>query len=126
MNRWLLSALSGLILMACDSASPFHIPRMQWEGTEFALQLRPPVPRRGMNEFLIIGTREGRKPLGNAIVSLRVSESRPWRQAIQDGRTGVYRRALALDDPSTQSLQVRIQWEGKTGEISFPLHGRKE
>jgi len=63
-----------------------------------------------------------RRPVHDLIVSLRTSDDQKWRQAIQDGRTGVYRRAVRVDDPRTQVLQVKLQRRnGEEALLRFPI-----
>lgn len=119
--RVLILGLLALAVTACSNDPGIAIPSQQWKGFEISLQTRPPTPRAGMNEFLVITTGERNKPIHDLIVSLRISSDRPWRQAIQDGRTGVYRRALAVDDPESQRLAVQIKRGDEEHVLFFPL-----
>ena len=66
-------------------------------------------------------------------MSLRVDEKAEWTQAIQDGYTGVYRRAVRVNNPLTDILAVRvrkskIENEGDENEtiLYFPLSQKQE
>lgn len=111
-----------MILAACsDPGNAPVVPPQTWEGVEFSIETRPLVPIRGMNEFLILATEKPRKPATDMIVSIRMAEGEPWRQAIQDGHVGVYRRALLIGDEAKPVLQLYVKRGGKEGMLSFPL-----
>jgi len=76
-----------------------------------------------MTEFIVIASREAYKPGVGLVVDIRVGEEEKWRQAIQDGFTGVYRRAVYVADPQTQSLLVKVRRTNKDEGtlLSFPL-----
>lgn len=76
---------------------------------------------QGMNEFWLIISENERRPAHDLIVSIRAGESGPWRQMIQDGHTGVYRRAVAVQDPESQALEVQIKRGAEVGRLHFPL-----
>ena len=78
-----------------------------------------------MNEFLIIANKRHRRPAYDLIVSLRTSENEPWKQTIQDGHVGVYRRAVSVQDPLKDILQVQLKEGGDVGVLYFPLVPKK-
>lgn len=113
----------SVALLSCgtqEGASP-EVPSQMWGDTEVSVETRPVLPTVGMNEFLVIATRKPRKPAFDLMVSIRMSESDPWRQAIQDGHVGVYRRALKVADPATQAVLVRLERGEERVELRFPL-----
>lgn len=114
---------AGLLLAtlaACgDQAS--DIPPQKWRDVEVRVESRPSPPRAGMDEFLIMVNKGQGRPAYNLIISLRTSDQNQWKQAIEDGQMGVYRRAVKVETDSV--LQVRIKREGEDAEgiLYFPL-----
>ncbi len=114
------------LLSACSNEQSVILGPQQWQDLGFRVETRPSPLRVGMNEFIVIASREEYKPGVGLVVMLRVGEDKEWRQAIQDGFTGVYRRAVKVDDPATQSLAVhvrRAKSDDKNDEtvLFFPL-----
>ena len=121
--RCLFSLVSFSMLAACADEQAVVLGPQQWQDLEFRVEVRPSPPRVGMNEFIVIASREVYKPGVGLIINIRVGEQAEWRQAIQDGFTGVYRRAVRVDDPQVQSLSVQVQRsDRKDGTLlTFPL-----
>lgn len=117
---WLL-VLVGL-LAACSDENAVRLGPNEWDETSFVVETRPSTIARGMTEFIVIATRGTAGPGVGYIVSLRVSGRGEWRQAIPDGFTGVYRRALWIEDPLTDQLEVWVT-KGKEKETTmyFPF-----
>ena len=120
---FLLVVFVGL-LSACTDEQAVMLGPQQWEDLGIKVETRPSPIRVGMNEFIVIASRDEYKPGVGLVVNIRVGDNAKWRQAIQDGFTGVYRRAVRVDDPATQSLKVhlrRTEGDGET-ELVFPLN----
>lgn len=135
MKRLCYLALSilSLNLLGCGDELPVRLGPQQWNDLEFIVEARPTPIRAGMTEFIVIASREKVKPGVGIIVSLRVDEKAEWTQAIQDGYTGVYRRAVRVNNPLTDILAVRvrkskIENEGDENEtiLYFPLSQKQE
>jgi len=126
---FLIVVLAG-VLSACADERAVVLGPQQWEDLGIKVETRPSPLRVGMNEFIVIASRDEYKPGVGLIVMLRVNERDEWRQAIQDGFTGVYRRAVRVDDPQTQSLSVHIsRSKGKAEDettLLFPLNQRPD
>jgi hypothetical protein len=125
-NLFLFAMFAGL-LAACADEQAVILGPQQWQDLSFRVEVRPSPIRVGMNEFIVIASREEYKPGVGLVVMLRVGENEKWRQAIQDGFTGVYRRAVRVADPATQSLSVhvrRAKSDKKDDEavLRFPLN----
>jgi hypothetical protein len=122
--RCLLALVSFAMLFACADEQAVVLGPQQWQDLEFRVEVRPSPPRVGMNEFIVIASREVYKPGVGLIINIRVGEQAEWRQAIQDGFTGVYRRAVRVDDPQEQSLSVQVQRSDKKDGtlLTFPLN----
>ncbi len=126
---WL--AVLSFMLMACGAPEesvtagvrPGAPPQM-WGDVEVIVETRPEIATVGMNEFLVMVTRKPRKPMFDMLVSIRMSESDPWRQSIQDGHVGVYRRSLQVTDPTTQAVLVRLERGDDKVELRFPLRAK--
>ena len=99
-------------------------PPQMWGDVEVTVETRPDIASVGMNEFLVMVTRKPRKPMFDMVVSIRMSESDPWRQSIQDGHVGVYRRSLEVADPATQAVLVRLVHGDGQVELRFPLRAK--
>ncbi len=123
-SRYFWFATLGLALTACANQDAPVIPPQMWGDVQIRVEPRPDIPIVGMNEFLVTATRKPSRPVFDLIVSVRMSESDVWQQAIQDGHVGVYRRALLVSDPVTQAVFVRVEQGDKKGELRFPLQGR--
>lgn len=119
-SRLAVSLPPVLAMVGCGEA-PELLPAQSWAGIEIQVETRPPLVESGMNEFLIIATRERRKPAHDLVVSLRVDDDGRWQQAIQDGHVGVYRRALPVRDPARATLHVRLQQGSQEGQLRFEL-----
>ena len=79
----------------------------------FFVETRPSPVRAGMNEFIVIASRDVYKPGVGLIVTIRVDENTEPRQAIQDGFTGVYRRAVMVMNPQVDVLTVHVRRDKK-------------
>jgi hypothetical protein len=122
--QYFIAAVLVAGLFGCSDKGAIVLGPQQWEDLELRVEARPSPIRVGMNEFIVIASREVYKPGVGLIVKIRASEQAEWRQAIQDGFTGVYRRAVQVDDPQTQSLSVYVRRTDKDDEtvLSFPLN----
>lgn len=121
LRRCGLVMLVAMGMAACDGGNDAaYLPPQQWGNVGIAVQTRPVPPRVGMNEFLVIGTESGGKPAWNMVVLLRTDADESWRQAIQDGESGVYRKALPLA-PGQQALQVMLRRGGEETVLEFPV-----
>ena len=120
-----LSVMLGSCGGAPESATPNpNTPPQMWGDVEVIVETRPEIATVGMNEFLVMVTRKPRKPMFDMLVSIRMTESDPWRQAIQDGHVGVYRRSLQVTDPATQGVLVRLEHGDNKVELRFPLRAK--
>ncbi len=121
-----LAFLSAVLLASgCsrnDVPGEARIEPQYWGDIQVRLETRPEPLRPGMNEFLVIATRKRGLPAYNLVVSLRLGESSPWRQAIEDGESGVYRRALAVQPTdSVLDVRLRVSREQTSTILHFPL-----
>ena len=129
-----LFSFVAVLLTGCADETAVSLGPQEWQNLQFVVETRPTPVRAGMNEFIVIASREVYKPGVGLIVSLRVDEEREWRQAIQDGFTGVYRRAVLVNDPQNDVLAVHVQRTGKAKDANnkkeetilyFPLNQKR-
>jgi hypothetical protein len=118
--KFIMAALLGLALAGCGSDDADSLGQQRLGDVIIEVQCRPTPIALGMNEFLVLATDVNGAPAHDMLVDLRMKDGAEWQQAIQDGFSGVYRKALevkSLDDP----LQVRIKRDKVVTELRFPL-----
>lgn len=115
-------AILGLLVAACSGGARYQIPTQQWGDMVIEVQVRPEPPQAGMTEFLVVATEKRGRPVHDLIVTLRTKPTDPWQQAIQDGHSGVYRRALNLA-AGKRSVAVHLTRKSNSQEteLQFPL-----
>ena len=121
-NRYGIGLLLGfvLLLQGCsDDGAPRRQPQ-HWQDLEIVLESRPLQVRRGMNEFLIIATTARGLPGQDMVVSLRMTDGDEWYQTIQDGHSGVFRRAIRVRN-GQDTIQVQLRRGGEQTVLEFPL-----
>ena len=111
-----------VILSACGGDKLAEIPAQKWQGVEVRVEVRPNPPRAGMNEFLVMATGERGRPAYDLIVSIRTDDRDEWKQAIEDGQVGVYRRAAEVEPGARSVLQVQVKRNGEESILRFPLN----
>jgi len=115
-----------LFISAC-SDERMKMPAQEWNNITFEVETRPTRAVSGMNEFLVIASRNGKR-VSEIIVSIQIMGTGEWRQAIQDGHIGVFRRSLFVRNPKEHSLLVRVRdadQENKDETIlEFPLRNQ--
>jgi len=115
-----LMFLIVLILTSCGGDFP-RSPSQSWKDLSFSVESRPPEIKPGMIEFLLVADRGERKRAHDLLVSIRMGEMGAWTQSIQDGNTGVYRRAIRVTDPASDVLNVYIKYKESETVLKFPL-----
>jgi len=95
-------ALGGIALCAlpllgsCAGEDAPPLARLQWGAIDVMVETRPSPPEPGNTEVLVLLTGSHREPIHDALIDLRARPDAPWVQAIQDGHTGAYRRAVSM------------------------------
>ncbi len=122
MFRVLVFLVSGLMLLtACtDGKEHAQLEPQHWEDMVVAVEFRPVPLRPGMTEFMVIATRVDRTRADDMIVALRSDPGASWQQAIQDGKTGVYRRAVPLRE-GEQILYVELRRGLERKVLEYPV-----
>jgi hypothetical protein len=113
---------AGIALLACgcgggtqDSAT------LLWRDLQIHVESRGYGAVPEMKELLVYINKGSTLPAWNCRVEIRTSDEDPWKQAIEDGYVGVYRRAAKVDDRDHSRVQVRIRAEGDETVLIFPL-----
>jgi len=113
-----------LVIAGCGRSGAYILVPQQWNDTEFLVEIRPGAPTKGMNEFVVVATDKKGVPGYEYIVSIKMNASHDWQQMIQDGHSGVYRRAIAINDPRNGVLMVQIRHKKEESQqvvLRFPL-----
>jgi hypothetical protein len=120
-RNWLLLLLSLLVIQACGQSSAYLLGPIWHQDVEVLVEVRPGKPKVGMNELIVIATRKNRVPAYEFVISIKRQGDSEWRQSIQDGHSGVYRRALNIVDPINDVLIVQMENGDDKVELAFPL-----
>lgn len=123
-TRKYIFLILAVLLVACGDSQPYLLGPQMHDGIEVLVEIRPGAPTVGMNEFLVLATQKNRLPASNYIVSIKMQNTDEWNQSIQDGATGVYRRAIRVNDPSNDVLLVQLSRKHSKqppAELVFPL-----
>jgi len=128
-KRVLFLTLWMLLLFGCGGDSAYVLKPQLWNNISIFVEVRPNPPVSGMNELLVVATRKDRHPAFDMIVSVSSNAQPKPVQTIQDGHSGVYRRAVRLDNPATDIVKVTIQSREKGAEgetvLEFPVRQAK-
>ncbi len=109
------------LLYGCGREGIAPYPPQIWEDLIIEVETRPARVDVGMMEFLVIASRQPRRPAHNLLVFISIDDTGIWQQAIQDGHMGVYRRALQVTDPENNVLNIRIRYDDRERTMHFPL-----
>lgn len=113
--------LISTVLAACTGGKGEAVlPVQHWGEVSVEVEFRPAPLRAGMNEFIVVATHADRTRAHDMIVALRSDPDAVWQQAIQDGKTGVYRRAVPLR-VGEQTLYVRLSRSLEETVLEFPV-----
>jgi len=122
--RNLLLALLTLGLVACSEPDPRYVMEPQeWGDIVVKIESQPiPVRAGSMNEFLVLATTEHGRPVHNMVVSMRADPRQKWEQGIQDGYSGVYRKAIMVPK-GAKNLYVQMRkWQSEEEKVlAFPF-----
>jgi hypothetical protein len=115
--------LLTLVISGCGKGNAYILVPQHWNNTEFVVEIRPGAPTRGMNEFVVVATDRDGVPGYQYVVSIKMASDDQWVQTIQDGHSGVYRRAIAVHDPANDVLDMQIKHSDKDLEtvLHYPL-----
>ena len=112
--------LAVLFIASCTTEIP-TTQFQEWGEYSFRLESRPPQIKPGMNEFLLIGNFKKKFRAYDLIVSFRIGPVGKWSQAIQDGHTGVYRKAMRVTSVEKDVLYVYVKQSKKNMMTEKPI-----
>lgn len=115
-----LAGLVALVTLSGCAGDAARLPPQQWGDIVVIVETRPAPVRPGMNEFLVILTETRGVIVSDAVVSIRTDETRAWSQCIQDGHSGVFRKAIAVA-PEDRAVTVNIRRGADSVDLVFPL-----
>lgn len=118
--KWVWLLLPTWLLAGCAPENLRTLPEQQWQDITVHIEARPTPLEPGTSEFWVILNDPRGLPVFDVMVNLR-ADAGDWQQAIQDGHTGVYRRAVLVKDPANASLTVRLRRREQSGELVYPL-----
>jgi hypothetical protein len=119
------AALPALVLALCGcSGGTQDSPTENWRDLQVHVESRSYAPIPGMKELLVFINRNRVLPAWDCRVDLRTSDADPWKQAIEDGHVGVYRRAAKVDGREHSVLQIWIHAEGNETVLRIPLESQ--
>lgn len=122
MKKTLLVFASLLALAGCGSDNgAIVIPVQRWKDMDVRIDTHPNPPVAGMSEIVAIVTGPHGRPIPDLLIYIRGNDSMPWVQTIEDGRIGVYRRAVDIGDGDSVTLQVRLDQGAEEKILLFPL-----
>lgn len=115
-----MALAAGLLLGSCSDDPHFYITQ-HWGTWNIRLETRPHPIEAGHDEFLlhIVGPRN-KLPQG-MIVRYRMDPKDEWIQAMPDGLSDVFRRAMVVKDPPHAKLYVHLQYGAKQTQLMFDL-----
>jgi hypothetical protein len=117
-RRAALAALASA-LCACSGATQ-DSPTEHWRDLRIHVESRSYSAVPEMRELLVFVNRGAELPAWDCRIELRTSDADSWKQAIEDGRVGVYRRAAQVDRDHS-ILQIWIRAEGSETVLRIPL-----
>lgn len=121
-RRAAFAAACALAALASGCGSAGHdTPVQAWRDLQVHVEARSGVVDGSMQELLVYVNRRGTIPAWDCRIDVRTSDADPWKQAIEDGRVAVYRRAARVDAGEHGVVQVRIRAEGDETVLRFPM-----
>jgi len=93
---------------------------LSWRDLQVHVESRGYGAMPDLKELLVFVNRKS-LPAWDCRVDVRTSDADPWKQAIEDGHVGVYRRAAKVDAGEHRVLQVWIHAEDSDTVLRFPL-----
>ncbi len=124
MNRLLrvLGMIAVFSLMGCEfGAGVPDTVSQKWKNIDVRVETRPSPPQSGPLEFLVILTDDRGRPAWSAMVEIRTSDTDDWKQCIQDGRVGVFRRSAVVNAGRRSVAQVQIHYQNDPTVLRFPI-----
>lgn len=124
-----MKALACLVLtfslLGCTNDIPiYRFTPQQWNDVVVTIEARPGPTAGSVCEFLIMASFANNTPAHSIMVSIRMNDQGAWKQAIQDGMVGVYRRSDRVNDLNADTLSIQLKRKGEEGVLRFALKDR--
>jgi hypothetical protein len=120
--RGLILVMVVALLGACSDVDPrYKIAPQKWDDAIIEVQTRPEVLKPGMNEFLLLATTKHGRPVFDMVVYIKATPEGRWEQTMEDGESGVYRRALLTPGTPTLYVKLRKRRTDESTVLKFPL-----
>lgn len=116
----IICLLAIVWLTSCGGNEAFFVTR-QWGEWQLKLETRPYPLRAGHNEFLLHVDGSNRRLPRGMMVFYRLDPKDEWIQAMPDGLSDIFRRALMVRDPAHAKLYVHLKYQGDQGDVVFDL-----
>lgn len=122
--------LAGLVLtfslLGCSDDIPiYRYTPQQWGDVIITIEARPGPTAGSVCEFLIMASFANNTPAHSMMVSIRMNDQGPWKQAIQDGMVGVYRRSDRVNNLDADVLSIQLKRKDQEGVLRFALKDRR-
>ncbi|MBI3775869.1 MAG: hypothetical protein HY273_10010, partial [Gammaproteobacteria bacterium] len=108
-----------------DDIPIYRYTPQQWNNVIITIEARPGPTAGSVCEFLIMASFANNTPAHSIRVSIRMNDQGPWKQAIQDGMVGVYRRSDRVNNLDTDVLEVQLKRNDEEGVLRFALKDRQ-
>jgi hypothetical protein len=112
---------AGLLALSGCGGETRDSETLSWRDLQVHVESRSYGAIPSLQELLVFVNRNGTLPAWDCRIDLRTSDADPWKQAIEDGHVGVYRRAAKVDAGEHAVLQVWIHAEDSDTVLRFRL-----
>ncbi len=124
--KFLAALVLTFSLLGCSDDIPiYRFTPQQWGDVIITIEARPGPTAGSVCEFLIMASFANNTPAHSMMVSIRMNDQGPWKQAIQDGMVGVYRRSDRVNSLDTDVLAIQLKRKGEEGVLRFALKDRQ-
>lgn len=125
MKLWLALVLTFLLPGCADNIPIYRFAPQQWNDVVITVEARPGPTAGAVCEFLIMASFLNNTPAHNLRVSMRMNDQGPWKQAIQDGMVGVYRRSDRVNNLETDVMYLQLRHKDTEGVLRFAFKDRQ-
>lgn len=123
--RALLALVLTFTLLGCTDSIPiYRFAPQQWKDIAVTIEARPGPTSGAVCEFLIMTSFLNNTPAHTIRVSMRMNDQGPWKQAIQDGMVGVYRRSDRVNNLETDVVYIQLRHQDEETVLRFAMKDR--
>ena len=123
--RALLALVLTFLLSGCVDIPIYRFAPQQWNDVVITVEARPGPTSGAVCEFVIIASFLNNTPAHTIRVSLRMNDQGPWKQAIQDGMVGVYRRSDRVNSLDTDVFYIQLRHKDAEAVLRFAFKDRQ-